>query len=721
MRNALERITINPSGGLNEQSDSATLDQLEIAENVWAPNGRIESRPGFVGVMSMPSAGTSSGGLASAFYCEDVSAGTCTVINNPIAITKGVARTGIAPAAVVASDRLYSRYLNTIVHSSLDRGSVKIFLDDANTAKTYYFAEYYNTDGDWKLLTVTQTSFSGLSNSVSGFFNDTEGSGSLLLQYAVPWDLASAVTPTNLASLGITDTGAWIRFTFLDADVVGTVGDVDFQFGSGFGGQYPPKAVFFSFPNGKKRFNYLNTWRSFNASDIFLTDNREAFMYPGTSPTIPGATVVERVEPGTMADVVEYGETFIAFENKVYRHTPIQTAGDDVSIIATVEDLDFAVGTNAPYDPAYVSQLSEFPRCKYIARFDNRLWAAGIEGEPNKIRWGAASPYHKVWPSLSFEIVSSSVDSAITGMAVYGEQVVVFTRNSIWIMVDTGEDEVFGLQTYVPRQVVSGIGCVASGSIKQIRGELIFLSESGLYAFNGSPIPRKVSLDIRTGSDRLLNTIAAIRRGQFAMAHAANWASQNLYLLSVCAGPDEKNNTTIVWDYDGDTFWIWTDFEVKMWIEDKESDDGTIYFMDSDSNVMQFGVGQTDHGATITSTIKTHRIANDFAEKKRVREVRALSTNATRSLTVEVVTNDELSGASGALTFVDSNDKDWSSFNYASGAATDDNFDTERRCRNRLEFSRDCDWFQVKVTHNQKYQKFKLSSLMVGFESLGAR
>ena len=41
-------------GGINQEPENAQPNQLVDARNVWAPEGRLVQRPGYVGEVSMP-------------------------------------------------------------------------------------------------------------------------------------------------------------------------------------------------------------------------------------------------------------------------------------------------------------------------------------------------------------------------------------------------------------------------------------------------------------------------------------------------------------------------------------------------------------------------------------------------------------------------------------------------------------------------------------------
>jgi hypothetical protein len=680
VRQGLEHLVTRCTGGVNQQTDLATPDQCEVARNVWAPDGKVVVRPGYEGLF-MPFGGDTTQTLLLA-RSEDTSAGT-------FASPSGAGVLSLTGLAALAGgetgDRLYIGYASQFTTFRLD-------VTQANANATRASCEYWN-GSTWKPLHYVLLSSHSLQATFLG--------GNYRFSFVAPQDWATTTVDSQSAY--------WLRFHFRDADLDGVNVEIDVDStGTTIQGAADIRGIVVAQFPSTKRYTYLvhnptsGTGQYFN---YLSGDSIVGHIGHVWAPT-PYAGLNE---PPTSATVPQFNESFIAYDHIVTRFTGGMQFASNSQAVATVESSDFAIGDDAPYDDAYIAQLSECPRAKYISFFKGRLWAANLLNEPYTVRWGGPQPYHKVWPQLSYEVLAEHDNSPITGMHPLGEFMVIFKQDSIWMAYDSGLDA-FGLQTYAIRQVVAGTGCVANSSIKAIRGNLIFLAEDGIYRFDGAGVEKI--------SDPIGTTIADISPGRRPFSAAAHWKTNSLYLLSVSTG-GSANDTTIVYDYDNGTWWIWDNIDAQHWLEDEgQYDEETLYFGDSQGRIYRMG-GQTDHGAAIDVEIKTQRLSLQDGWRQRVRQVELKCSNKTQTAAVEVIMNDERSGTSATVSFVDSAEPTWSDFSYNSGATTDDNWTPLRRRIKRVAYRKDFDWVQVKVTHSVKYQPFELSYIDVGVKPIG--
>jgi hypothetical protein len=378
--------------------------------------------------------------------------------------------------------------------------------------------------------------------------------------------------------------------------------------------------------------------------------------------------------------------------------------------VAAVEDADFAVGEGARFDPTFIALLAEWPRARFITFYNGMLWCAGIDGEQFTVKWSAAAPFHRVWPALSFSVLMEDDNSPITGLSALGENVVVFKSDSVWIMVNVGENPATGLDDFQPIRVVAGVGCVSNASIQRIRGGLIFLAEDGVYRFDGTPNIVKLS-------DRIGKTIESISPSRRHLAASVHWRTKSCYLLSVAVDGSHDNNRTIVYDYKNDALWLW-DVPAKLWLLDEDAHDNErLYFINQYAQVFEMGDGNHDHGAAISSNILTQRIGENLNTKITIRQVEVLSDNRTSSLSVAVRHNDdENSETTGTLDLTDSTEAVY-------GTAVDgvDKYVQDRRRPRRLSYRKQGDWLQVKISHSTKNTPMTIAGIDVGYVPGGRR
>jgi hypothetical protein len=676
-------------GGVNEDPDGASLEECAVGLNVWGVGGLVETRPGYSGLIALPSA-TAQTVLLCRLY--DGSAGTWTAPAVGGAITLG--------GAVAEEDIWYAGI------AAATFNGFYVSVSSPNTALTWAEGEYWN-GSEWKHLRFVE-------GGAPAFGQHLESATYSAFLFAAPQDWVT--TSVN------TVTAYWVRFRIKGADLSAlTAIDVDnaatglFSSGNVRGlhvAQYP----------STKRYHIL-ALSALTGTRSLIGWSFESDMHEVLPVTLASSgRGLSDDEPSTIAVVPQFSQSFITYSNlvTVWDHRE-RTGTTAAETMAKVEDRDFAIGLGAPYDKRFLAQLQEFPPCKYITFFKNRLWASGILSEPYTLRWSAPAPYHRVWPSLSYEYLMEDDNSPITGMAPLGEHMVIFKRDSIWLAVGTGENPATGEEHYIPQRVVAGVGCVSNASIKQVRGRLVFLAEDGIYAFDGTPDIKKVTRKGRsnTGLDRLADTVASISKSKRPFCAAAHWRSKRCYLLAIPTSSG-ANDKVICWEYEDDRWWVWDNIEAQFWLEDEgAADEERLLFGDSQGRIYQMG-GQTDDGAAIEAYVKSHRFGLKGNTVQRVRSVAVFGTNKTRELTVGVSAEDATEQTFD-MDFTDHNEPDWTDFSYDSGATTDDNWAAARKARKRLDWRVDGEYFQVSLTHNTKYQPMQVSRVEVGTMPLGRR
>lgn len=165
--------------------------------------------------------------------------------------------------------------------------------------------------------------------------------------------------------------------------------------------------------------------------------------------------------------------------------------------------------------------------------------------------------YHAAMPSLR----------KITGLASFRKQLIVFTDTEMWIMrVNPGQTSVSKLM---------GIGCVAHRTIQQTRdGLLMWTAQGGVYAWNGSGLPKRISAaidqifkneDANMGYPRTNKPANSDTHVPYIVAHnllyqasATVLASQDLYCVALKAGSAiETNDVILCVHYPSGRLWWW--------------------------------------------------------------------------------------------------------------------------------------------------------------------
>lgn len=692
-RRDYDRFSVTGSGGINEQPELAAQNQLADTRNQWAPDGRVVQRPGYLGVsVAQMNRGTA----------QLATLGTVTVVENPI----GTFNTTSTLSNLPAGARWYLGFsAGTVATIGAFKDyylSTTIGLTDVNTNSVAAAGEYWN-GSTWAPLYFVPGSTSGPDTNKAIHLSDADSASHYVLYFQWPDDLAESTVNTQtkyffrFTIISMNDAALDALTTFTGA----TVGSLTTNtFRAFFQAQFP----------ATKRYVTINQ----NANTVTTVDttNSGAFLNDGSVIQLTTTPEISRVGEWSIAVVPQFSEVYCNYNYAplVFKAAPVST---DIIAAAVESDATF-VGTGAQYDKDQIPQLNTWPRAKFTTFFRGKVWAANLDGEPYTIRWSAPAPFYKIWPTVQAEFLMEDDNSPITGLRGYGQHMMVFKEDSIWRFVEGPIEN--GLETMVFDRVVDGIGCVANGSVEQIQGRQIFMSKDGIYAFDGTPNCSKVTLDQKTGADRLKKTFARINPGARNYSRSVHWRKHSCYLLAVPVDGSDVNNLIIVWDYKNDTFWLWDNIPAQGWLlDDGTSPQQLLYFVNQFGSVFQLELGNSDHGKAITSYGLTQRLGFD-SWKKRLRELKAISTNNSNVVSLEVRQDDRISGTSGNIDFLDSAEANWGDFALGVNA-----FSTERRSQRRLDFNEDGEWFQVKFSHNTKGTSFALTSLSLGTLRLGPR
>ncbi len=713
-----QRVRMTCHKGINQQAEIADpVGTCADARNVWAPNGRVESRKGYVG-LGVINIGTSPDGTtltAERVIVEDVSGSSFlhyTGGTNPNFDSRPGRKSG------EVGDRIYfSMDTGTTVTNSLIYPSGFFINSTAETNSNAVYAEWSYWNGSvWKALRVNQI---GPDEGKVDVFQGIAGS-------ANPGEFFTFVQPGDWTTTTVdSQTGLFIRAQLVDAG--GTTLDSSVQITSlnmemlqEF--SEPLAASVVQLTNGKKMYVYAYNRRatglspSYNTFHILSRANPIAESHSTGLHQSAQATVTTKAQ-GTVAAIPEFDDVYMALDSTIYR---LQLG--EAPETAAVDKDDAAVGPGAPYDSAVVASSDSFPSGNIVISHNNRLFVCG----GSKVTWSAPAPYHRVWPNLQFAYLAEGDKSDITGAASLGEHLVIFKQDSIWMLIDAGLDS-FSLRQYTPIRIVSGIGCVSHHTIQAVRGNLLFLAEDGVYAFDGTPQVKKLS-------DRVEETLNTMSPGRWRFAASANWKTNSLYLLSLSSGALEgytktsavdgdipQNDITFVYDYKNDAWWIWDGFDARQWIVDETANDiEALYFINTLGHICQFGITQDDHGTAISSYFLSQRVyAGD--SRLSVRGVDLNSTNRSETVTVEILPHDQATGhSSGQSIALDLTETDieipWASLTVANQV-----WSLTRRKRVKGSFRLSCDWFQVRVSHSEKYQPFSVSSIVPKYIVLGER
>lgn len=119
------------------------------------------------------------------------------------------------------------------------------------------------------------------------------------------------------------------------------------------------------------------------------------------------------------------------------------------------------------------------PQSRYVESVNDFVFLAGHTASPSQLRFSDVA-LHNVWPANNAIYIGRDDGSIITALKKWGEQLVVFKEENIWIL------DGLTPTTFAPRPTGSSIGCIAPHSPTLTEYGIFFWSQGGPALFNGS-------------------------------------------------------------------------------------------------------------------------------------------------------------------------------------------------------------------------------------------
>lgn len=185
------------------------------------------------------------------------------------------------------------------------------------------------------------------------------------------------------------------------------------------------------------------------------------------------------------------------------------------------------------------------PVATLIAASADRLFLAGIPGEPNKIAYsklrseGSIAAFHD-----TLTVLLPVATGAITGLSFLNETLVAFCETAIYKIEGSGYSNISEGANYVPQLVASDIGAVGHEAIALIPAGLMFKSRKGWFVLN-----RGFAVDTRLGAG-------------YIGAAVADYDSETVYAAHVVETQHQVRIVTsgrlLVYDYLVDAWSEWS-------------------------------------------------------------------------------------------------------------------------------------------------------------------
>lgn len=173
---------------------------------------------------------------------------------------------------------------------------------------------------------------------------------------------------------------------------------------------------------------------------------------------------------------------------------------------------------------------------KYLTFHKNRAWFVNA-ADPTKLVFSELSDYQSYLSTNFIYAPAPKSGDPITGIIVFQDNLIVFTRTTKYVLY--GDDP----GNFVLRQSSGRKGATSQSSIKADPNYIYYLSEDGVYRYNGST-DELISDSIQTEIDNIADKTKCA-----AVVH------DNYYRLYYPATGATVNNATIIWDT-LNNFWL---------------------------------------------------------------------------------------------------------------------------------------------------------------------
>lgn len=234
------------------------------------------------------------------------------------------------------------------------------------------------------------------------------------------------------------------------------------------------------------------------------------------------------------------------------------------------------------------------PNPPFIENHINRVWT--LDG--NSLRFSAldtsiTGEHFNDWDTggnAGQILIPSGNGDTGTGLYSLGNALYVFQRRAIWRLYGSSP------ANFELRNVTNEIGMISQKTLVEWNDILVFLSDLGLYLFDGSNL-QNISKDVvNTDIDSWANKTTPV---------ATLW--NNKYVICYTPNGETSNSEALFYDLQAGTFWKLTGIHASAWMTwAGGTDDGRLYFGSSNQgSLYRWDVGNHDDGYNIDTVYDT--------------------------------------------------------------------------------------------------------------------
>ena len=225
----------------------------------------------------------------------------------------------------------------------------------------------------------------------------------------------------------------------------------------------------------------------------------------GVSITLPYLYITDRKNGRSDVEIAVYrttesGTLFFKIDKLTYNNT---TAGSFSVTINdnTMTDANLVLNERLYTTGNVVENISP-PAVKYIERFKNRMFLAGLE-EGNTIWYSKEhQPNTAIEFTDTFAIKVDDTGGVITALKSLDDKLIIFKKSTIFVLMGDGPLPTGAQNQFnVPQAITTDVGAVSQSSVVKVRDGVMFKSTKGIYLLDRGMNVSYVGADVEQWND----------------------------------------------------------------------------------------------------------------------------------------------------------------------------------------------------------------------------
>lgn len=313
--------------------------------------------------------------------------------------------------------------------------------------------------------------------------------------------------------------------------------------------------------------------------------------------------------------------------------------------------------------------------------------------------------------------VNKNDGDKITGLAKYGEALIIFKERSIWQMTFDTSASSINIQ-----QVNGSLGAVSHRSIDNVDNDVFFLSRNGIYVLGNEPnyfnairtneLSARVHPVIETISPASLENVTAIFSGY-------------VYRASIPSGGTTTNNKTLTYDKRYTAWSVLSSENANAYSEfiDSSNIKHLYYAADDEAQVYEIDTGYSDNGSGINAYWTSRAFdMGDISVYKQFIDIDLIFRQVTGTITVTFITDGDTTVKTSTVSNTSDTQYTWASsdgwgdYQWGGEATTATSTSTGTTTQNvpyRFRLNKKARTLKIKLSNSTNNENFKLVGIRI--------